>query len=67
MATRPCPICGRPFDLEASSAPPFCSQRCRLIDLNRWMGEKYALPHIPREDEPAEEPDCGDQRDESAE
>lgn len=33
---------------------PFCSKRCRLIDLGRWLGEKYAVPEEPGE---AEEPD----------
>jgi endogenous inhibitor of DNA gyrase (YacG/DUF329 family) len=23
---------------------PFCSPRCRLIDLGRWLGESYRLP-----------------------
>jgi endogenous inhibitor of DNA gyrase (YacG/DUF329 family) len=23
---------------------PFCSDRCRLIDLGRWLGESYGLP-----------------------
>jgi endogenous inhibitor of DNA gyrase (YacG/DUF329 family) len=30
---------------------PFCSERCRLIDLGRWLGEKY---RIPLEDEQAD-------------
>ena len=36
---------------------PFCSDRCRLIDLGRWLGEEYTLPD-PRslEDEEFEEP-----------
>lgn len=23
---------------------PFCSAKCRKIDLGRWLGEKYAIP-----------------------
>jgi hypothetical protein len=23
---------------------PFCSERCRLIDLGRWLGEEYRIP-----------------------
>jgi endogenous inhibitor of DNA gyrase (YacG/DUF329 family) len=40
-----CPICEREFDPAGpSAARPFCSERCRLIDLGRWLGEGYALP-----------------------
>ncbi|MEN6450127.1 MAG: DNA gyrase inhibitor YacG [Thermoguttaceae bacterium] len=49
-----CPICQREFRPEDSQAMPFCSKRCRLIDLGRWLGEKYAVPEEPGE---AEEPD----------
>lgn len=46
-----CPICGRRFELEDSPAPPFCSLRCRRIDLGRWFDESYGLPCEPPEDE----------------
>jgi uncharacterized protein len=36
-----CPICGRP---RVPSYRPFCSARCRDIDLGRWFGEVYAVP-----------------------
>lgn len=49
-----CPICGTPFDSDHSSALPFCSSRCRQIDLNRWLGEEYSLPMEP-EEEPSED------------
>ena len=42
-----CPICNREFDQSASSALPFCSERCRTIDLGRWLGETYGLPAVP--------------------
>jgi endogenous inhibitor of DNA gyrase (YacG/DUF329 family) len=42
-----CPICGKEFDLATSTAKPFCSDRCRSIDLGRWLGESYSLPHVP--------------------
>jgi hypothetical protein len=50
-----CPICQRQFEPEDSPAMPFCSERCRLIDLGRWLDEDYGLG-IEREggDEPAE-------------
>ncbi len=40
-AAKPCPICGKP-SVEASK--PFCSERCRDVDLNRWLSGSYAFP-----------------------
>jgi endogenous inhibitor of DNA gyrase (YacG/DUF329 family) len=52
-----CPTCNREFDPPQSNALPFCSERCRTIDLGRWLGEVYHLPVIPdpADDEPPEE------------
>ncbi|MEK6538379.1 MAG: DNA gyrase inhibitor YacG, partial [Nitrospirota bacterium] len=33
---------------------PFCSERCKLIDLGRWAGEKYRIPGEPVNDKPEE-------------
>lgn len=38
---RSCPICGKPV---AAEHQPFCSARCRRIDLDRWLGEIYRVP-----------------------
>ena len=54
MALILCPTCGRPFESEASSAMPFCSERCRLIDLGRWLSEENHLPVEPEDREPDE-------------
>ena len=51
LSTRPCPICGKPA-IEASK--PFCSERCRDVDLNRWLSNSYAIPGKPQDDEDAE-------------
>lgn len=40
-----CGICGRTFRSDESDALPFCSQRCRLIDLGHWLDEGYGLPY----------------------
>jgi endogenous inhibitor of DNA gyrase (YacG/DUF329 family) len=45
-----CPICGKPVDPAETRSTPFCSERCRQIDLRRWLGEEYGLP-IERQDE----------------
>ncbi len=45
-----CPVCDAPVDLQATPTVPFCSDRCRLIDLGRWLGESYGVPQRPRPD-----------------
>jgi uncharacterized protein len=42
-----CPVCNREFDPAVTLAVPFCSERCRTIDLGRWLGEAYSLPAVP--------------------
>jgi endogenous inhibitor of DNA gyrase (YacG/DUF329 family) len=42
-----CPICDKEFDPSESTALPFCSERCRTIDLGRWLDETYHLPDVP--------------------
>jgi endogenous inhibitor of DNA gyrase (YacG/DUF329 family) len=49
-----CPICRRLFDTDQSDAMPFCSPRCRQIDLGRWLDEGYRVP-VEREREEAGE------------
>jgi uncharacterized protein len=44
MTQLTCPTCRRLFDTEQTDAMPFCSQRCRLIDLHRWLNETNSLP-----------------------
>ena len=39
-----CPTCKRVIDWSASEFRPFCSDRCRLIDLGAWLSEKHAIP-----------------------
>ena len=36
-----CPICGKPA---VDESKPFCSERCRDVDLNRWLSGSYAIP-----------------------
>jgi endogenous inhibitor of DNA gyrase (YacG/DUF329 family) len=52
-----CPVCDAHVDLETTPTVPFCSDRCRLIDLGRWLDEAYAVPEKKR---PATEDDEGD-------
>ncbi len=39
-----CPTCNRKFELAQSKTPPFCCERCQLIDLGRWLQEDIGLP-----------------------
>jgi endogenous inhibitor of DNA gyrase (YacG/DUF329 family) len=41
-ATVRCPICGKQVPLDDPNAP-FCSDRCRTIDLSNWASEKYVI------------------------
>ncbi|MBY0337848.1 MAG: DNA gyrase inhibitor YacG [Acetobacteraceae bacterium] len=54
-----CPICGKPVVKPTPGAPrgayPFCSDRCRQVDLGRWFDGRYAIPAEeaePDEDDP---------------
>jgi uncharacterized protein len=47
-ATKACPICGKPADAQFR---PFCSRRCREVDLNRWLSGVYAVPVQADEEE----------------
>jgi endogenous inhibitor of DNA gyrase (YacG/DUF329 family) len=40
-AAKKCPICGKPA---SGTTPPFCSPRCRDVDLNRWLKGTYVIP-----------------------
>jgi endogenous inhibitor of DNA gyrase (YacG/DUF329 family) len=40
-----CPICGKPVPPRPENrSAPFCCDRCRLIDLGKWLGEEYRIP-----------------------
>jgi uncharacterized protein len=42
-----CPICSKKFavaKLDDLPSFPFCSDRCRLVDLGRWIDGAYAIP-----------------------
>jgi len=42
---RPCPTCGREIEWsERFPFRPFCSERCRLIDLGAWLNEEHVIP-----------------------
>jgi len=47
MRQLPCPICRGPAETDGKCFP-FCSPRCRLIDLGRWLGGDYHI-EVPLE------------------
>jgi endogenous inhibitor of DNA gyrase (YacG/DUF329 family) len=57
-----CPTCGNPFEFDDSPAKPFCSERCRLIDLGGWLNETHSIPVIRKEED-----DDGERREEMTE
>lgn len=38
-----CPICKKPTVWEGNPDRPFCSERCRIIDLGNWSAEDYRV------------------------
>jgi endogenous inhibitor of DNA gyrase (YacG/DUF329 family) len=50
-----CPVCDESVDLAKTPTVPFCSDRCRLIDLGRWLDESYSVPAPAADDEEAED------------
>ena len=44
MAAPKCPICRREVLPRAENPDfPFCSRRCRMVDLGKWLGEEYRV------------------------
>ncbi len=46
-----CPICGRP---RVQEYRPFCSARCRNVDLGRWFQQVYTIPAVEADESAAE-------------
>lgn len=43
-----CPTCGAPVEWSAAYPNrPFCSERCKLIDLGAWASEEHKIPVSP--------------------
>jgi len=57
-----CPICRKPVDSATDADFPFCSERCRLLDLGNWASEKYVVSEPLFDEEGEEAPDEKRQR-----
>lgn len=42
-----CPICEKPVQDADSRLFPFCSERCKLVDLEAWLRGRYYVPGEP--------------------
>jgi len=45
-----CPTCGVTTTWEENQHRPFCSERCRMVDLGRWAAEEHRIPGEPAPD-----------------
>lgn len=56
-----CPQCGKPAEWSTSNRyRPFCSERCRLLDLGAWANESYRIPVAESKDDLEAEPGTGE-------
>ena len=54
-----CPTCGKSIEWKDNPFRPFCSERCRLVDLGKWVEGEYRVPGevLPNEQSPGEQTD----------
>jgi len=50
-----CPICKKEVPIDGPEMP-FCSKRCRLLDLGNWVDERYTISTPTHQSEFEEEP-----------
>lgn len=53
-----CPTCGKPAERKDNPFRPFCSERCKMVDLGRWVNEEYRVPGKPIPSDSADTPDA---------
>ena len=61
-----CPMCGKPVSWKGNPNRPFCSERCKLLDLDNWLSGRYRIgaSSVSDDQSPAEErPDPERRRD----
>ncbi|MES2767799.1 MAG: DNA gyrase inhibitor YacG [Bdellovibrionota bacterium] len=51
----PCPKCRKLVEYHGNEFRPFCSERCRVIDLGDWADGKYAIPLYKTENDDIED------------
>lgn len=56
-----CPICKKVSPARAENPSfPFCSSRCRQVDLGKWLGEEYRVPDRAADEQEDEVPSLDD-------
>jgi endogenous inhibitor of DNA gyrase (YacG/DUF329 family) len=50
-----CPTCNKQAEWKNNPFRPFCSERCKLVDLSKWVSEEYRVPGRPVPGEAVEE------------
>lgn len=55
-----CPYCRKEAAKENNPSWPFCSQRCKMIDLGKWAKEEYRVPGEPLQNADLEKKDDDD-------
>lgn len=51
-----CPACSKASGLDPSNVfRPFCSERCKLLDLGDWMNGRFAIPVVEADDNQPED------------
>jgi endogenous inhibitor of DNA gyrase (YacG/DUF329 family) len=53
MPTHACPICKGEAESERAKNPywPFCSRRCKTVDLGGWLDHRYRIPADEQDDD----------------
>jgi len=51
-----CPTCKKETELTGNRFRPFCSERCKLIDLGRWAAGDFRIPTEERPPDETEKP-----------
>jgi endogenous inhibitor of DNA gyrase (YacG/DUF329 family) len=44
-----CPICKKVAIKDGNKVFPFCSERCQMVDLGKWLDEEYRVPEKQNE------------------
>lgn len=53
-----CPTCKQPVSYHETATRPFCSERCRLLDLGKWLSEEYRVEVVETDEDETTGPDA---------
>lgn len=59
-----CPICGKKKESTGNSFRPFCSERCKMLDLGNWLSGSYRIPVKNTDEDEDGDEDEGEDEDE---